>query len=253
MQTSYQPVFQHLGLAQNEARIYETLLRYGELSIGQIAVKSHVHRRNVYDSIHRLLERGLVFEILQKIESKYQAVDPNKLNEIIEEKKRALSAVLPELEALYRGTPHLQATYLYRGLEGWKNYMRDIIRLGEDFYCIGGKGGWMETKTLPFFQQFIKAATRKKIKYFHLFDYEVKTSNHPILKHVGKNYKFFPQGYSAPASIDIFGDRVNVVSNIHLGGVEEDMCFAVIVDQRVADAFRIWFKFMWDFCPCEVE
>ena len=108
-------VFQELGLSKNESRIYETLLREGELPVGQIAVRSRIHRRNVYDSIQRLLEKGLVFEILQKSENKYQAVDPNKLRELIQAKEQQLSLVMPQLESLYQSTPSHEAGD--RGLE----------------------------------------------------------------------------------------------------------------------------------------
>jgi sugar-specific transcriptional regulator TrmB len=245
----FTPTLQGLGLAKNEARIYETLIRYGELSVGQIAAKSHVHRRNVYDSINKLVERGLVFEIVERRENRYQAVEPNKLRELIHERELGLTAILPGLEALYSQGARSQAVYIYRGVEGWKNYMRDILRLGEDFYCIGAKGGWMDKRVMKLFPSFIKEAERKKIRYFHLFDHEVQSSGHDIVKYVGKDFKFLPEGYSAPASLDIFGNRVNIVSNIHLGGVEEDMWFAVVVNQRIADAFRIWFKLIWDLCP----
>ena len=245
----YTEIFQQLGLSKNGARIYETLLREGELSVGQISVKSGVHRRNVYDAIQRLLEQGLVFEILERKENRYQAVDPNKLRELIQEKERSLVSVLPDLQKLYEENPREQAVYIYRGIEGWKNYMRDIIRVGEDFYCIGGKGAWMEERIMNFFPQFINDAKRKKIKYFHLFDYEVKESGHDIIKHVGKNFKFLPKEYSTTASIDIFGDRVNMTSSVGLGTVDKDTVFNVIVNREVADACRAWFRFMWEFCP----
>ena len=245
--------FQQLGFSKNEAILYETLIRYGELSVGQLAVKSKVHRRNVYDTLQRLLEKGMVFEILEHQEIRYQAVDPGKLKEIIQEKEQALLSIMPELEQFYRETPSGLQVYMYRGLEGWKNYMRDILRLGEDFYCIGGKGGWMDERLENFFPRFVKDAKKKKIKYFHLFDYEVKESNHPITQFVGKEYKFFPPGYSAPASMDIFGDRVTWVSEIHLGGVGKDISFVTIQNTQLADAFRTWFKFMWDFCPAVGE
>lgn len=245
----YSEIFEQIGLAKNEARIYETLLREGECSVAKIATKSKVHRRNVYDSLKRLLEKGLAFEILQKNENHYQAVDPDKLMEFVHEKERALENVLPELRSLFRSTPHAQEVFIYRGIEGWKNYMRDILRIGEDFYCIGAKGAWMDTRLKNFFPQFIQEAKRKKINYYHLFDHEVKESDHPILKHVGKNYKILPPGYSAPAAIDFFGNYVNIISNIKVGTMDEDFSFTVIINSHIADAFRTWFRFMWDFCP----
>ena len=56
-------VLENLGLSKNEARIYETLLKEGESPVGFLAVKSGVHRRNVYDTLNRLIEKGLAFEI----------------------------------------------------------------------------------------------------------------------------------------------------------------------------------------------
>lgn len=245
----YGEILENLGLYKNESRIYEALLTEGESSVSVIAAKAKVNRRNVYDTLNRLIEKGLVFEILEKKENKYKAVDPKKLLELIKEKETALQNILPGLEKLYAKTPHKEEVYVYRGPEAWKNYMRDILRIGEDFYCIGAKGAWLDKRNEHFFPEFIKEAQRKKIQMHHLFDYEVKEKNLNILKYVGSNYKFLPKGYSTPASVDIFGNYVNIVSGIKLGGMSENQSLTVIVNPSIASAFKLWFKFMWDFCP----
>jgi predicted DNA-binding transcriptional regulator len=245
----YEQLFETLSFSKNEAKIYETLLRHGELAVGSIAQRSRIHRRNVYDALNRLVERGLVYEVLEHRESWYQAVDPKKLLELLEEKQSALTRVLPELSKLYENVPHAQRVCIYRGVEGWKNYMRDILRVGQDFYCIGAKGAWMDQRVMNFFPRFIAEAGRRRINYFHLFDHEVRAMGHEIVKHVGKNYKFLPPGYSTPAAVDVFGPHVNILSNIHVGGMDDEFWFTVIINQQVADAFRTWFRFMYDFCP----
>ena len=245
----YERVFEGLGLSKNEAKIYETLIREGELTVGLIAKRSRIHRRNVYDTLNRLVERGLVYEILEHRESRFQGVDPKKLGELLEEKQVALSRVMPDLSSLYESVPREQSVCIYRGIEGWKNYMRDIIRVGEDVYCIGAKGAWMDERVMNFFPRFMREANKKKINYYHLFDYEVLEQKHDIVKHVGKHYKFLPKGYSAPAAVDVFGAHVNILSNIHIGGMDDEFWFTVIINRRIADAFRIWFRFMYDFCP----
>jgi predicted transcriptional regulator len=243
-------VLQSIGLSKNESEIYLALLKYGELSVAEIATRSGVNRRNAYDCMNRLLERGLVFEILAARDTRYRAVEPQKLSEIVHEKQSSLESIMPRLSSLYRGTPvDKGSVMIYRGIEGWKNYMRDIVRVGEPFYCIGGKGAWMDQRNINFFPTFLEEAKRKNIQYMHLFDYEVGEKAHPILRHVGKRYKILPQGYSAPASVDIFGDRVYLCSTLYLGGVDNDALFTVLVNPTIADSFRTWFKFMWDFCP----
>ena len=245
----YETVFEALGLSKNEAKIYETLIRQSESTVGQIAKNSRIHRRNVYDALDRLVEKGLVFEIMEHRESRYQGVEPKKLLEFLEEKHAALNNVLPQLTLLFEGVPREQRVCIYRGVEGWKNYMRDIIRVGEDFYCIGAKGAWMDQRVMNFFPRFTKEANKKKIDFYHLFDHEVKKDGHDILQHVGKNFKFLPEGYSTPSSIDVFGPHVNILSNIRVGGMDQEFWFTVIVNQQIADAFRTWFRFIYDFCP----
>lgn len=242
----YTEALKSIGLTQNEALIYQSLIRFGELSVSGIAAKARVNRRNVYDSIQRLLEKGLVFEILEARESRYQAVDPGKLRELIQEKEQRLLAILPALDAMHQQNQAQESVYIYRGVEGWKNYMRDIVRMGEDVYVIGGKGSWLDPRLAEFTPQFARELERKKIKINHLFDHEVKASQHEIISKVAKNYRFFPQGYSTASCVDIFGDRVNIGSPIFLGGIETDLTITVIVNQPVANAFRTWFRFMWD-------
>ncbi len=245
----YTEVFQELGLSKNEAKIYEALIIEGESSVSRISIKAEIHRRNVYDSLNRLISKGLVFEKLQKGENLYKPVDPNKLMELIQEKRDNLKKIMPQLQDDYQKLPLQNEVYIYKGAEGWRNYMRDMLRIGEDAYFIGAKGGWLDERVKDFFPRFIKEAEQKNIKYHHLFDHEVKEQVPEIIKYVGDQYKFLPPGYSAPGAIDIFGDHVNILSKLKYGSQPEEITFTVIVNQQVADSFRMWFKFMWDMCP----
>jgi predicted DNA-binding transcriptional regulator len=243
-------VLQSIGLSKNESEIYLALLKYGELGVAEIATRSGVNRRNAYDCIGRLLDKGLIFEILSSRDSRYRAVEPQKLTEILRDKQTSLESIMPRLNTLYRGTPiDKGSVMIYHGVEGWRNYMRDIVQVGEPFYCIGGKGAWMDQRVMNFFPHFLEEAKRKGIRYKHLFDYEVAEKSHPILKKVGTHYKILPRDYSAPASVDFFGDRVYICSTLYLGGVDADALFTVIVNPAIAESFRTWFNFMWDFCP----
>lgn len=247
--TMYEKVFSQFGFSKNESLIYEALLREGELSVGDLAKSTHIHRRNIYDSLKRLIEKGVVFEILSPHENQYQAVDPHKFREFIQEKQDMLDRVLPALDQLYKSVPHKDDVFVYRGPEGWKNYMRDMINVGEDAYFIGAKGMWLDERVKHFFPQFEKALEGKKLNFYHLFDHEVQTECPQILPYVGKNYKFLPQKYSTRGAIDIFGDHVNILSNGKIGGFGEEFSFTVIVNKDIADAFRTWFQMMWDLSP----
>ena len=245
----YVEILQELGLSKNESQLYEALLQLGEASVSKLSTHTQINRRNIYDVLARMMEKGIVFPVLSKSENVYKPADPGKLKEILREKEAMLDSVFPSLENLYRSTPKDNEVFIYKGPEGWKNYMRDMIRIGEPAYFIGAKGGWLDERVKHFFPQFINEAERKKIPFYHLFDYEVKDGFPQILEYVKKDYKFLPKEYSTPGAIDIFGDHVNILSNIHLGGFDEEFSFTVIVNRQIADSFRTWFKFMFDMCP----
>lgn len=247
----YQSIFEELGLSKNEGKIYETLLREGESSVGKIAEKSKVHRRNVYDSMDRLVEKGLVFEILESRENVYQAVDPAKLMELVKEKETKLAKVLPELLDLFNSSPGEEAVYMYRGIEGWKNYFRDVLRVGQDQYIIGASGASKDARLATFFDQFKKEAARKKIKFHILYRQEV-LKKPELIGHFGEDtvFKILPEKYSELSSVSVFGDRVLIASATHgVGEITDQTTFTVIVNKDTAETFRTWFQFMWDSLP----
>ena len=245
----YIDILRQVGLAKNEAQIYETLLSEGESTAGHIAVKSHVHRRNVYDSLKGLISWGLIFEVPGAKETTYTALPPDRLLDIIQERKDMLAQVMPELQEVYTATSHRHEVYIYRGAEGWKNYMRDMLRIEKDGYYIGAKGGWLDERVKNFFPYFIEEAKKKNIKFHHLFDYEVQFQIKEILPYVGSDYRFLPEGFSAPGAIDLFGDQVNLLSDVKFGRHGTEISFIVIVNKDIAEAFRTWYQFMWDICP----
>jgi hypothetical protein len=129
--------------------------------------------------------------------------------------------------------------------------MHDMLQTGETAYFIGAKGMWLDERVKHFFPQFEKGFKEKGMKFYHLFDHEVKEQCPEIVGHTGKNHRFLPPEYSSNGAIDIFGDRVNILSNGKIGGFGEDFSFTVIVNKDIADSFRKWFQMMWDLCPEE--
>lgn len=244
----YQETLQLLGLSPNEAKIYETLVERGESSVGEIAVAAKVHRRNVYDSIQRLVEKGLSFEIFSSGENRYSAVDPGKLSELIAEKQRKLQSILPEMQKKFRRQTSKEEAYIYRGLEGQKNIFRDMLRVGQDSYFIGAKGGWFDPKIESAREAFFKEANRKGIKFIQLFEHEIKVKMPGFPGYFsGKlQYRFLPKEYATNSAIHIFGDYVITYTGLVLGKLNEDTVFFVIHSKDLAESYRTWFWYMWE-------
>ncbi len=236
-----------MGLSPNESKIYESLVEKGESSISEIAINAQIHRRNAYDAINRLIDKGLCFLIVSQKENRYNAVDPDKLAQLLAEKQTELSEMLPELKKKFQQRDAPQEAYIYRGLEGQKNIFRDVLRVGEDSYFLGAKGGWYEPRIEAARVAFFKEANKKGIKFIQLFEYAVKEQLPGFPKHFeGKlQYRFLPKEYSTNSGIHIFGDYVITYTGLPIGKLPDDLVFFVIRSKDLAESYRTWFWFMW--------
>lgn len=242
-------LFQTLGLSPNEARIYEALLTFGGSGVSTIALRSSVHRRNAYDAVHRLIEKGLVSEVFSQGETIYEAVEPGKLMELVKDKERLLDAALPGLFSTYRSQRAVQRAYIYKGVEGMKNFLREALKVGEDMYEFGAKGGWFDPRLESFTQWFLEEAKKKKMKFHHIFDWEVQEKVPHVPEAVGKPYKFAPKKYTSDSAIEVFGDHVVTFTGLGFGKLEDDLTIFVMVSPRLAESYRIWWQMMWDLLP----
>jgi len=244
----HEELLREIGLSQNEARVYEALLQTGEASVQSISIKSKVHRRNVYDSLNKLSEKGLVSESFVHGEKNFKAINPRRLIELIKEKETKLNKTLPEMENKFNAIQEKEEAYFYRGIEGFKNYLQDILKSKETVYFIGAKAFWLDERLKHFLPNFERERRKLGIKFMHLFDYEVKEQKPEILKLVGKPYKFMPKKYSSPTAIDIFGDYVVTFVGVKPGQLDEDPLMFVLKSRRLADGYRKFFQLMWDCC-----
>jgi predicted DNA-binding transcriptional regulator len=240
-------IFESLGLSPNEAKMYESMVEKGESSISEIALSAGVHRRNAYDAIQRLIDKGLCFQIIAAGENKYNAVDPDKLTELLEEKQQKLRSILPELKKRFEHRVAPEEAYIYRGLEGQKNIWRDVLRIGRDSYFIGAKGARQDPRLATARTAFLKEANKKKITFWGLYDYEVKTRKDFIESFGGAmKYRFLPKEYSTNSGIHTFGDYVVTYTKMALGRVDEKTVFFVLHSAELAKSYQTWFKYMWE-------
>lgn len=244
----YQQALENLGLSPNEAKIYEAMIDVKQSSVPALALKIGVHKRNIYDIMPKLMKKGLIYQIADSKENLYAAVSPDKLEDLVREKETELKNILPALNERFEKNATNEAVYIYKGIEGFKNYLRDILKTSEDVYCIGAKGGWFDAALSTFIKRFLKEAEEKHIAYHHIFDHEVRTLAPDILKTLGKPYKFLPPEFSTTGAIDIFGDKIVTFSGLKLKKVTEDVTLVVIKNQELADCYRTWFQFLWNKC-----
>jgi hypothetical protein len=170
------------------------------------------------------------------------------LLELIKEKEEKIDKALPEMQKKYEAIEEKEEAYFYKGIEGYKNYLQDILKTKETVYFIGAKAFWLDKRLQHFLPRFQRERKKLGIKFMHLFDYEVKYQKPEILEIVGKPSKFLPKEYSSQTVIGIFGDKVVTFVGVKVGELYEEPLQFVMKSKKLADGYRKFFQFMWDNC-----
>jgi sugar-specific transcriptional regulator TrmB len=248
MTPSISDILHELDLTEGEIKIYLAILQIGTSTISEIARETQLNRRNIYDTISTLLDKGLIFQIIGERHHSFGSTTPEKLIELIESKEIALQGILPELKRMYQSDRVQEHVMIYKGLDGFRRYQQDILHNGVDVFCIGAKGGWDDPALGDFSEWFEAERVKRKIKTYNLFDHELRdhlASRQPRYQDLAE-HRFLPPAFSTNAAIDIFADHIVIFSGLSLERLQPDVTLFVMIDQELANTYRTWFRFMWD-------
>ncbi|HQT44560.1 MAG TPA: helix-turn-helix domain-containing protein [Candidatus Micrarchaeota archaeon] len=125
---------EELGLTANEAKLYLILVRSGKLRANELAAKSGMQRRTVYDTLAQLERKGLAGKADINGVLAFTPAPPSSLITLLEEKRNGIEKILPSLSREYEGEGKSSVSVVY-GVSGMKTMLEDIISLNADF-CV---------------------------------------------------------------------------------------------------------------------
>ena len=115
----------NIGLTNGEIKVYLTLLKLGSTTSGPLTDKSGVSRSKIYNILERLIQKGLVSYIIKEKTKYFQAAEPTKIKEYLEnkekefqEQKKEIDKILPELEAQQRSSEKVKEAQIFKGFRG---------------------------------------------------------------------------------------------------------------------------------------
>jgi sugar-specific transcriptional regulator TrmB len=226
---------QGLGLTENESKVYLALLELGPSLAGIISRKTGIHRRNIYDITERLAKKGLIGYIIKNNRRLFEAANPNRFNEILNEKQQELQENLGFLQDLYVKTKEKQETNFYSGVEGLKTVFQDQLEMNnqdnKEILILGASKSAFEI--LPFyFKWYDKDRVKNKIKTRILASEKLKKI--PL-----SEIRYLPQKYANPLAINIYKDKVAII-------LWEKLPLAIVIKQsEIADSYRKYFELIW--------
>ena len=137
-------LLKNFGLNSKQILLYLTLLKRGRLTNLEIARNSGINRTTVYRYLEELKEIGLVEEVLDEHTTYAQAVDPTRLQLIIEQKEADLNKLKLSLPLLINELSVLKETEIpstkvvyFPGKKGLQQLLWNTLKSKEEKVGLG--------------------------------------------------------------------------------------------------------------------
>lgn len=225
------------GLTPNEAKIYYFLLKEKSATVTEIAKRTGIHRRSAYDVLMRLSDKALVSYMIDEGTKKYFPSNPNKINELLEEKKKSFAEALPVLAELYSQKSQKKSTEFFMGKKGIRAVLEEQLNQKNEILVLGASTRASEI-IKEFFPRYHMVRAERSIPMKII--YSGKGYKKPEKISLVKS-KIMPEKVGGDVAINIYGDNVAMIM------WNFDSPFAILIKQKeVADSFKDYFKFIWN-------
>ena len=234
----YEAELKELGLTDNEIKVYLILLEHGVLNPTKLAEKTGLHRSYIYDTLERLLDKGIINTVLVDNKKNYQPVDPKALREIFELKLRQLDTILPQLSGLFQSTKEETRIELHRGKRVYRTLIKDLlanIKKNEVVYLLGVDENILETVEPIYLKQYFNIIKDKNIKEKIIIARGGKKLDEEHLE-----YREIDPKYLDETTVVIYQSKVF----IFIWGTPYQLI--IIESPKVANTYRKQFEIMWN-------
>lgn len=237
----------HVGLSDKEARVYLAVLELDPSTVLQIAQKAGINRPTAYVQIESLTQLGLMSSYMKGKKRYFSVEPPERLEELIEvkkskieEQKKRLADILPELKLLFDTAGERPIVRFYEGREG-------IIAINADIFKKGDKE-LMGFYPADFYEDFFTKEERAEIR-------KVREKKHVVARSLytrkagpyeepppkGLVDKFIPEDkFPFFAGVEIYDNKIAVHS------LRGKVVGAIIESSYIADTMRSIFELAWE-------
>ncbi len=226
---------QSIGLSEGESRVYLALLKLGSVPVNKLKEETNLHRTTIYDFLEKLLNKGLISYVIKNNVKFYNATHPNKLYDFIKEKEDNVKDLLPELIKLAEFHKEEIKVEVFKGVEGIKTVLNDVLRVGKDYVIFGIDEGMFKEKLGPFMDQFFRKEKQKGFKERILTRDNVEY----VYEYETAVYRYLPKESFNPTPTYVWGNNVAIL-------IWEPFTVIKIQNKALADSYAKYFEILWN-------
>jgi predicted transcriptional regulator len=228
-------------LTGSQAEILDFLYQNKEAKASEIAEKINRSRAIVYKEIDELANIGLIERKDKPGQaSVFMAGHPSLLQKLIEKReaelkkdRELLNNYLPDMISSYNLINSRPGIKLYEGVGGLEKIYDEILNEGKNFYLIrSAYEPIYKEKIVPIVNEFIKKRVKKNITVTAITPSDIEIDTSKDSNWLMTRFIVTKNSYNAPVEIDIFGDKVAILS------FGTELIGLIIESEQIANAFK---------------
>ncbi|MBI2632740.1 hypothetical protein HYW75_07075 [Candidatus Pacearchaeota archaeon] len=234
-----------IGLSENEARAYLLLLEEGSVKAGVLIRKLGMYSKTAYETLNKLIRKGLVAHYFMEKRKYFSAVEPEKLVSLVDDEQNKLAemrkniiSVIPNLKERMKSSKEYQEVFLFLDNRGMKSVFEDALVDTDEILVFGGGGKFKETLG-TYSELWHKKRIKKKINLKLLWNENMRHKKRDVEKFKYISVKFLPKEFDNPAPAIIYNDKVALT--VWTG----QPCAMLIKSKEVYKSFRQYFALLW--------
>jgi sugar-specific transcriptional regulator TrmB len=228
-------ILERIGLSQSEAKIYLALLKLKHALAGTISKESQLNRTTTYDSLERLIEKGLVSYVVEANRKIFRPASPSRIKDKLKEQEEAAEEIIPELKRIFEHEEEKEEAEIYRGRKGIRSILNEMLGF-KHYVAFGSSGRFLEIMKHDF-ELFQKRKKELKINARVILAEKDKRTEQ--VKIAFSLFKYIPDKVSALTTTFVYGKNIAII----VWG--ETPIATIIRSSEVADSYRNYFEMLW--------
>lgn len=239
-------ILTNLNLSKTSSKSYLALLELGKATADGIAKRANTYKANVYDSMEKLANLGLITSISEDNKTIFIPTNPGKLPQIIEDQKeqeinrldelkKDINVAMPNLLARYNTVKEKDLFEVYRGKKAYKSIIKEILESKPKYWKGFGNFQVLDAFPIDFFKWFKKV----NFRLFSTKSNEIKKKMEEAKKGVNVRVTWLPKEIYMPIVWVVFGENVLIII------YEPDLIVLRIKSDQVVKTFSNQFNYLW--------
>jgi HTH-type transcriptional regulator, sugar sensing transcriptional regulator len=237
-------------LTIGESNVYQTLVKLGESSIGNIIKNSGVSHSKIYDILKRLSKKGLISSVNKNGRQYFSASDPSRLIELVNDKQKSLETdknkikeAITKLEGSKETISPISVLSSFEGIKGMKTVLESIlmrIKKDEEILILGSPKD-IENKIGGYIKDWQKRRIEKGAKCKIIVDSDSESWKEAWWEKSKKKKLTFTKRLKSDSPA-YFVITPNSVTTIYFS----DVILSFIVDhEEIAERYKQFFDQLW--------